>query len=78
MNLLALVGLFHDANHPGKNIENAEENSYTVAVERLPKNTFKKLSISKSKFFELIIATKIQQHGTIEERLTKIIQDADL
>jgi len=78
VNLLALCGLFHDAKHLGKYIENAEENSYITAIETLPEHVFQKLQISKSEFFELIMATKIKKHGKLQNKLAKIIQDADL
>lgn len=78
INLLALVGLFHDAWHWWITTPYDEENSYALTINSLNKEELKTLWCTTEEIKNLILATKFSLHWKLNWKREKIIQDADL
>lgn len=78
INLLALCGLFHDAGHTGIHDPQAEEYAYQLTRENFDDTMRDKLWCTPEQLHTLIIATKLEQRGKVNDILAQIIQDADI
>jgi len=77
-NLLALVGLFHDACHTGISKPDDEEIAYQNMMNIVSEEELVNLWCTKDDVYKLIIATKFSLRGKCTWVLEKIIQDADM
>ncbi len=78
INLLALVGLFHDAWHTGVAKSDDEEVAYQKTMEVVSEEELSNLWCTQDDVYKLIIATKFSLRGKCDWILEKIIQDADM
>ncbi|MCF7834496.1 HD domain-containing protein [Candidatus Gracilibacteria bacterium] len=78
INLLSLVGLFHDASHTGICRLNDEEIAYEDMMKLISNEEIKQLGCTKNDIKRLILSTKFSSRGQSDGILEKIIQDSDL
>ena len=78
INLLAVVGLFHDAWHTGIPKPDDEEIAYEQMMKVVSDEELTNLWCTKDDIYKLIIATKFSLRGKCDWVLEKIIQDADM